>query len=187
MGQSRNQFCQGGRARQNIPMDAHRVPGLAGKIPGQGSTSMKTNIRLIPAVLALALLAGCDSGPKSGRGFAFPEGDLARGRKAFVDLKCYECHRVDGVAGLPSPTVASEKVVRLGGEVTALRTYGALVTAVIHPTHARTAGAPGLNAKDEVMPKFNEVMTVAQMLDIVTFLHPQYRERIPQYEAPFIP
>lgn len=147
---------------------------------------MKTNTRLLPAMLTLALLTGCDLGPKSGRGFVFPEGDPTRGRKAFVDLKCYECHRVDGVAGLPVPTVAPEKVVRLGGEVTSLRTYGDLVTAVIHPTLARTAGAPKQGARDVAMPNFNQDMTVAQMLDIVTFLHPQYRERIPQYEASFV-
>lgn len=148
---------------------------------------MKTDTPLLPAVLALALLAGCDLGPKSGRGFVFPEGDLARGQKAFVDLKCYECHRVDGVAGLPAPTVAPEKVVRLGGEVPTLRTYGALVTAVIHPSQARTTGAPGLSGKDAVMPQVNEAMTVAQMLDIVTFLHPHYRKLMPHYEYHVMP
>ncbi len=148
---------------------------------------MKTDIPLLSSLLTLALLTGCDMGPKSGRGFVFPEGDLARGQKAFVDLKCYECHRVDGVAGLPAPTVAPGKVVLLGGEVPTLRTYGALVTAVIHPSQARTAGAPGLSGKDAVMPQFNETMTVAQMLDIVTFLHPRYRKLMPLREYHVLP
>lgn len=148
---------------------------------------MKTDIPLLSALLALALLTGCDLGPKSGRRFVFPEGDLVRGQKAFVDLKCYECHRVDGVAGLPAATVAPEKVVLLGGEVATLRTYGALVTAVIHPSQARTAGAPGLTGNDTVMRSVNETMTVAQMLDLVTFLHPRYRKLMPLSEYHVMP
>jgi L-cysteine S-thiosulfotransferase len=136
---------------------------------------MKSPIVLGSALVTLALLAGCDAGPKSGRGFVFPEGDADRGRQAFVELKCHECHRVDRVEGLPAPTVAPDKVVLLGGEVYSLRTYGDLVTAVIHPAQARTAGLPG--AGD--MPPVNGNMTVAQMLDIVTFLHPHYRKLPP--------
>jgi len=139
---------------------------------------MKTEHTLwTAALLTLALLAGCDSGPKSGRGFVFPEGEMARGQKAFVDLKCYECHRVDGVADLPAPSVAQEKVVLLGGDVYAVRTYGDLVTAVIHPAKAVTAGGPA--TENLAMPSVNGNMTVAQMLDIVTFLHPRYRKLEP--------
>ncbi len=141
---------------------------------------MKTEKLLWPALLSLALFAGCDCGPKSGRGFVFPEGDIERGQKAFVDLKCYECHRVDGVPGLPAPTVAQEKVVLLGGDVFSVRTYGDLVTAVIHPAKAVTAG--GRELKSSNMPQANETMTVAQMLDIVTFLHPRYKKIEPLYD-----
>lgn len=144
---------------------------------------MKPENVLWPALLALALLAGCDLGPKSGRGFVFPEGDVARGQKAFVDLKCYACHSVEGVDGLPAPTVAPDKVVKLGGEVLSLRTYGELVTAVIHPAQALTAGVEAKDGKDLAMPQVNEAMTVAQMLDIVTFLHPRYRKLQPLYES----
>jgi len=141
---------------------------------------MKTKTRGLAAVLTLALLAGCDAGPKSGRGFAFPEGNLERGRKAFVAMKCHECHRVDGVADLPAPTVAREKVVLLGGEVGAVRTYGELVTAVIHPSKAVTAGGPA--TLGVIMPPVNDAMSVTQMLDIVTFLHPRYRKLEPLYD-----
>lgn len=142
---------------------------------------MKTETLGLAAVLTLALLAGCDSGPKSGRGFVFPEGNVARGQKAFVDLKCHECHRVEGVAELPAPTMSPEKVVLLGGEVLTLRSYGELVTAVIHPTVARTASsqAPG---QEPVMPQVNEHMSVTQMLDLVTFLQPRYRKLEPLYD-----
>ena len=141
---------------------------------------MKTKTSLLSALLTLALLTGCDLGPKSGRGFVFPEGNIARGQKAFVELKCCECHQVDGVAGLPAPTVAPEKVVKLGGEFARIRTYGDLVTAVIHPANAITIRLPVPEMKVSPMPVVNDTMTVAQMLDIVTFLHPRYK----QVEAP---
>lgn len=142
---------------------------------------MKTDTMLLSAVLALALLAGCDMGPKSGWGFVLPQGDVARGRKAFVEMKCCTCHRVDGVADLPAPTVAPGKVVLLGGEVIRLRTYGDLVTAVIHPSHELTVRLPGPATKDSAMPQVNDTMTVAQMVDIVTFLHPRYKDLEPTY------
>lgn len=147
---------------------------------------MKTNTWWLLALVALGLLAGCDVGLKSGRGFVFPEGDAARGRKAFVELKCYACHRVDGVAGLPEPISAPEKVVVLGGEVLQLRTYGKLVTSVIHPSYElseKFAGRANRKANDSPMPNFNDTMTVGQLLDIVTFLQPQYRKLEPLYES----
>src|ERR1019366_9783230 len=75
--------------------------------------------------------SGCTPSPKSGYGFQLPDGDPIRGRVAFVELKCASCHRVDGVQ-LPAPTVKPEYVVTLGGEVTQVRTYGRLVTSIIH-------------------------------------------------------
>lgn len=142
----------------------------------------KDTPRLLSALLVLTLLAGCDVSPKSGKGFVFPEGDIARGRKAFVEMKCYECHRVDGVADLPVPTAEPGKVVQLGGKVAQLRTYGDLVTAVIHPSYERTVQLPGPAGKEITMPRFNDTMTVGQMLDIVTFLHPRYEKLEPLYD-----
>lgn len=137
------------------------------------------------AVLCLGLVAGCDAGPKSGRGFKFPEGDAARGRAAFIELQCVKCHRVDGVAGLPAPTATPDKVLTLGGEVVRLRTYGDLVTSVIHPSAAlseKYTDEHGGKARKSPMESFNNTMTVAQMLDIVTFLHPRYKKLTPLYE-----
>lgn len=142
---------------------------------------MKTNPTVIAAVLGLALLVGCDSGKNKRAVFVFPEGDAVRGQKAFVDLKCYECHRVDGAAGLPAPTVAPNKVVVLGGEVAMPRNYGELITSVIHPSYARTTDTVGPTEKEVKMPNFNDRMTVAQMLDIVSFLKTRFRHIKPLY------
>lgn len=140
---------------------------------------MKSETVLISALLTLGLLTGCDLSVKSGKGFVFPEGDVARGKKAFVDMQCYECHRVAGIADLPAPKVSPEKVVILGGEVTRLKTYGELVTSIIHPKyelseklHNRSLYQEG---KESPMRIVNDKITVAQLLDIVTFLQPQFK------------
>jgi len=145
------------------------------------------------ALLLFGLTAGCDSGPKSGRGFKFPEGDSGRGQAAFVRLNCYTCHRVDGVTGLPAPSVAPDRVITLGGEVMRLRSYGDLVTAVIHPSVAISDKLTGDARKEATeagrspMPNLNQYMTVTEMLDIVTFLQPHYRYLDPLIAAPFSP
>jgi len=154
---------------------------------------MKTLLPHALVLLSLGFMAGCDSGPKSGRGFKFPEGDIVRGQAAFVRLDCYTCHRVDGVAGLPAPTVAPDKVVVLGGEVFRLRSYGDLVTAVIHPSNSLSDKFTGpqrqeaASAGKSPMPVMNEKMTVAEMLDLVTFLHPRYKELEPLYTSAHYP
>ena len=129
------------------------------------------------AALSLAV-AGCDVGPKSARGLRLPDGSATRGRAAFITLKCYACHQVDG-ADVPPPLVTVQSPVRLGGEVTRVRTYGDLVTSIINPSHRLSeqmkkewARADGKSP----MPVFNETMTVAQMIDLVAFLQPLYHE-----------
>jgi sulfur-oxidizing protein SoxX len=153
---------------------------------------MKQDTMLLSALLTLGLLSGCDLSVKSGRGFVFPEGDIDRGREAFVDMKCVECHRVDGVVGLPTPTASLEKVVVLGGKVTRLKTYGELVTSIIHPKYALSDKLPNRSVyldegKPSPMRVVNDTMTVRQMLDIVTFLQPQYQGIEPVNEGYHIP
>lgn len=138
---------------------------------------MKSRFLLPCVLLSLGWLAGCDSGPKSGRGLVLPAGSAERGRAAFVELKCCQCHRVDGVENLPAPVVAAEKIVVLGGKVTRLRTYGELVTSIIHPPPgpAEIRGEPvGKEARNLAMKPVNDTMTVTQLVDLVTFLHPRY-------------
>jgi hypothetical protein len=81
--------------------------------------------------------------------------------------------------------VAADKVVLLGGKVLHVRTYGELVTAVIHPNESLTVRPPGLEGKDSPMPKVNDTMTVTQMLDLVTFLQPRYSQLEPLYQSAY--
>jgi len=139
---------------------------------------MKTRIVLILVALATFLAAGCLPNPKSGRGFVLPTGNAEKGKTAFIQLKCATCHRVDGVE-LPAPTAKAESVLVLGGEVTRLRTYGELVTAIIHPARTISSKVPVRtykSAADTPMKEVNREMTVEQLVDIVTFLQPTYRQ-----------
>jgi sulfur-oxidizing protein SoxX len=152
---------------------------------------MKTIPRLVSALLMLGLLVGCDQSVKSGRRFVFPEGNSAWGHKAFVDMGCTQCHKVEGVTDLPAPTASPEKVVILGGRVARLRTYGDLVTSIIHPNQSLSGKLPERasykDGRESPMKAVNDTMTVTQLLDIVTFLQPHYKELQPIYDGSYLP
>ena len=145
---------------------------------------MKRFAGLACVLLVLGLVAACERSPKSGRGFVFPEGDAARGKTAFIEMKCYTCHRVDQEVDIPAPLVDPSLVIPLGGEVVRVRTYGDLVTSIIHPDYA-ISDAVKANKRWEVkqtpMPVVNGTMTVQQLLDIVTFLQPHFHPLEPLY------
>ena len=146
---------------------------------------MKPCIWGILAGLILGVSAGCDRNPKSLKGFVLPEGDSARGQAAFASLQCTACHRVDGVPGLKEPSVPATLVVLIGGDVTKLRSYGDLLTAVIHPSYELSDRLPAAFSRRvplSPMPAVNDKLSVAQMVDLVTFLQPRYRKIVPLYQ-----
>lgn len=137
------------------------------------------------ALGVLVLLGGC-----MGDELALPEGDVEQGKQAFVELQCNTCHSVgdiEQVAGGASPPIAKE----LGGEVTRVKSYPDLVTSIINPSHRLSARFPqDMTAEiaDEHgksrMPSYNDVMTVQELVNIVTFLQTQYQVRVPRRDYP---
>jgi sulfur-oxidizing protein SoxX len=128
-------------------------------------------------VLITLLIAACYS-PKSGAGLRLPDGDVERGKAAFLQLKCNTCHTV-AKTEIPSPSqdYAYVRVVVLGGEVRQVKTYGALVTSIVNPSHSLAPGYPKeLITKDgqSAMTNFNDTMTVRQLIDLVAFLQSRY-------------
>jgi hypothetical protein len=124
------------------------------------------------------LLVGCSGGNE---GFTLPSGDAARGQAAFVAFRCYDCHRVAGV-DLPLGEEPDQAIVELGGKVVRVRTYDELVTAIINPSHRLAQGyTPALVSKEgkSRMTVYNDVMTMAQLIDLVTFLQKHYELRSP--------
>jgi L-cysteine S-thiosulfotransferase len=137
--------------------------------------------------LLMLLTAGCN-GPKSGAGFRLPDGDVQRGKSVFMELKCNTCHTVAGTEiPVPSKDYAYVRVVILGGEVRQVKTYGALVTSIINPSHSLAPGYPKeLITKDNqsAMSNFNDTMTVRQLIDLVAFLQSRY-EFVPPEPATY--
>jgi hypothetical protein len=143
---------------------------------------------LLIIALASALAgAGCSKGPKSTRNFRLPEGIPERGKAAFVALQCHPCH-TGAEIDTPRPTVEPAKVLALGGEVARLRTSGDLLTAIVHPAYALSDLIPTTEhrkLRTSPMKPVNEVMTVAQLIDLVTFLQPRYRQLDPPSEPDY--
>ena len=145
--------------------------------------------RLLLALAVVGCLAGCAGDPKSGKGFTLPEGDAEQGQAVFAELRCYDCHSVAGVE-LPKAEEPEQTIVRLGGEVSRIRTYGELVTSIINPSHRLARSyAVGLETAEEAespMKNYNDVMTVDQLIDVVAFLQAHYK--LKQYEpTPYRP
>lgn len=118
------------------------------------------------------LLSSCNS---QAREFALPEGNLEKGKAIYESLACNECHSIPDIAwkgGIDNLNI------HLGGEVTALKTYGDLVTSVINPSHKvasyykQKTSTEGSLSK---MKNYNEVMTVQELVDLVTFLQSEYK------------
>ncbi len=137
---------------------------------------MKLHVLWVTAMLLMGVVA-CDSGPRSPVGFRLPEGNIERGKVAFLELRCYGCHRVAGIE-LPPLTGDLAKPVALGGEVFRGVTDGYLVTSIIHPSYRLARGySKGQIAMSEGasrMPNHGNSMTVHQLVDLVAFLQSRY-------------
>jgi mono/diheme cytochrome c family protein len=136
---------------------------------------MRIGLFVIAGCLALGSI-GCEAGPKSGIGLRLPEGDLARGEKAFHDLGCDGCHAIvrenRSRSGAPP-----ELVVALGGKVAHIESHGKLVTSIINPSHGFPRRYPReriTEAGQSKMPNFNETMTVEQLIDLTAYLQSKY-------------
>lgn len=126
----------------------------------------------------VVVCVGCELGPRSGRGLRLPEGDMARGEVAFRDLGCEYCH--DLVGEPPPEGERYEVIVTLGGEVTRVESHGELVTSIVHPSHEISGRYPRERVAEgdrSKMENLNDRMTVAQLIDLTTFLQSKYVQR----------
>lgn len=138
--------------------------------------------------LILPLLSGCTESAKQARGFALPEGDADAGQATFVRLQCQQCHTVEGLSLPGEAGPGREMSVKLGGDVTRIKTYGDLVTSIINPSHRIVFDPTQTLADDGVsrMRVYNDVMTVKELVDLVTFLQSRYDVvPPPQVYAPY--
>lgn len=143
---------------------------------------MKTQLPFAAIVLFGALVPGCGTGPRSPVGFRLPEGDIEKGRAAFLQLECHVCHQVAGVE-FPEPVIEPPVPVILGGTVFEVRTDGYLVTSIINPSHRLARGPRRADLTtpegDSRMPDLTELMRVDQLIDLVAFLQSRYKVVMP--------
>jgi hypothetical protein len=147
---------------------------------------LKWTLWALPFVL-LAALTSCQ--PQS-QGFVLPKGDVEEGKKVFMELNCNNCHFTDEIVWSGSEEWEDPKL-ELGGEVSKAKTYGELVTSIVNPSHkiskaieAEAATSPDGSSKMERFG-YNYVMTVQELIDVVSFLQSEYELVIPETNYPY--
>ncbi len=143
---------------------------------------------IFSSLFLLVFMSACEPQRTSGKGLVLPEGSIENGKMAFIELGCIRCHQV---AGVDTPPYDGESTILLllGGKVRQVKTYGELVTSIVNPNHIISpAYLDKLKSVEKVtaeitspMPTFNDVMTVAQLIDLVTFLDSHYEKMLPDY------
>ncbi|MEJ2762999.1 c-type cytochrome [Photobacterium sp. MCCC 1A19761] len=128
--------------------------------------------QLLTMLIVVFGIAGCE---QSSKGFSLPVGDPVKGEQVFLTLECLSCHQMDGYE---RPANANEELaVKLGGKVDSLKTYAELVTSVINPSHQLAEGYDLSKIQvdgQSVMPSFNDVLTVTDLVNLITFLESRY-------------
>lgn len=135
------------------------------------------NLILTILVITVAGISGCDKGADSPRGFNLPEGNAEQGKLVLQNYQCLSCHIVSDVEPLPDLIDDPDFSIRLGGKSTRVKTYADLLTSVINPSHKFARGYPLKAVQEDGVSKmevYNDVMTVTELVDLVTFLQGQY-------------
>lgn len=134
---------------------------------------MNKRVMGIAASLLLGCsLAGCALWRADAGGVVWPPGDPERGRAAFVALRCYYCHRVEG-AELPSPLAQPPVPVTLGDRTRPAPSRERLVRGIIAPSHEFAPGYKEELIRDGKLSRmgdYSDVLTVRQVSDLVAFL-----------------
>lgn len=148
--------------------------------------NLTTYLQVFLLLCGSVLLMSCN---EEARGFALPEGDIERGKAAFTSLSCNECHSISGIEWKGGPDNLN---IQLGGELPSKKTYGELVTSVIHPSHkiaqpyTQNNTTATTDAGGSKMKNYNYVMTVQELIDLVAFLQSEYKIKIPnRYSYPY--
>jgi hypothetical protein len=141
---------------------------------------------LILLLASLFLLCGCNVKSPPVKGFVLPEGNLEQGERVFIKYNCHGCHTIPGV-DFPDNDFEVPFALEIGGAVYRVKNYGELLTAVISPDHviSRKYIAQLEEADREAvispMPYFGDVMTLSELIDLVEYLHAQYRKLQPDF------
>lgn len=136
-----------------------------------------SNYLLMSILLCVSLfISSCN---EQTRGFALPAGDIEEGKATYKRLACNTCHSISEIEWKGG---SDSLKIHLGGEVPKKKSYGDLVTSVINPSHKIARSYKQKTTTEEGLSKmknYNEVMTVQELIDLVTFLQTEYKVTIP--------
>lgn len=140
-------------------------------------TRLAHNRSVLPLALGafVSVLSACQ--PTGSAAFSFPEGDAEAGAQTFVELGCVSCHSVTGAPEVRDNISQAERTIPLGGEQIRVYTYGELVTSIVNPSHKISQERLGTMVQSDGetnMRNYNDIMTVTQLTDLVTFLEAHY-------------
>lgn len=128
----------------------------------------------VAIVMLGAALGGCTR-PRPAAGFVVPPGNADEGRKAFAELQCYTCHRVEG-ENFPGPI--QEPAVNIGGMVLRRPSADEVAQDIMVPgSHfsiaypAKTMAPTGRSE----MPEYGKVVTIKQLSDLVSYIRSRYQ------------
>ncbi|HQZ30161.1 MAG: c-type cytochrome [Verrucomicrobiales bacterium] len=137
--------------------------------------------KLLPAFLLTLLLGGSfsllQSQNTTEKGTVIPPGTATKGKSLFVEKGCYQCHSA-GATKLPAVELEPRLVIELGGDLHANWTRDDYAKSVMNPNHlvsedykiAMIRLGDHFKAENSPMPQFTEVLTVADLIDLTTFL-----------------
>ncbi|MEY8200285.1 MAG: cytochrome C, partial [Colwellia sp.] len=94
-----------------------------------------------------------------------------------LKYQCLACHHINGLEPLPGLNDNPEFSVFLGGKSTKVKTYADLLTSVINPSHKFARGYKLDSIQSDGVSKmtvYNDVMTVTELVNLVTFLQSNY-------------
>jgi mono/diheme cytochrome c family protein len=137
-------------------------------------------------VFILLALSACTGDAKPVKGFVLPKGDIAQGEQVFLDFNCHGCHTIPDKE-FPKTDFEPPFNLEIGGEIYQVKNYGELLTALVNPDHVISPTYRNMLAKAKretglsPMPNYGEEMTVAELTDLVEFLHAQYTRLQPGY------
>ena len=135
--------------------------------------------KVILLISICLFLSACN---KQSQGFNLPVGNAEQGKVNFILLACNNCHSVEDVdwngADREMPINVS-----LGGKMSRIKTYGDLITSIINPSHKLSRGNNPTTITEDgksKMRKYNDVLSVQELIDLVQFLQSKYEIYIPQ-------
>ncbi len=134
----------------------------------------------------VSVLSACNQGVDSPKGFSLPKGDVNNGKLVFIKHNCSACHSIEGIDTNDIEKDIESRIM-LGGKSTIVTTYAQLVTSVINPSHRIAKSYKPYTVDDNglsVMRNYNDVMTVAELIDLVAYLQSEYKVE-PDYISPY--